>query len=98
MNKLLGAGALALALSTCMPHLSRWDRIAHCESGSQWNHPQVHNRYGTFSGGLMIMNSAWRQYGGLAFAPYAGAATKAQQITVAERIWNRVGAKAWQCK
>jgi len=75
-----------------------WDAVARCESGGQWNHGQVTNRYGTFSGGLMIMNSAWRQYGGTQFAPYAGAASKAEQIIVAERIAAAVGAaRAWQC-
>jgi hypothetical protein len=75
-----------------------WDAVARCESGGQWNHGQVTNRYGTFSGGLMIMNSVWRQFGGTQFAPYAGAASKAQQIIVAERIAARVGAaRAWQC-
>jgi hypothetical protein len=75
-----------------------WDKVARCESGGQWSHGQVHNRFGTFSGGLMIMNSAWRNFGGTAFAPYAGAASKAQQIIVAERIAARVGAaRAWQC-
>jgi len=75
-----------------------WDKVARCESGGQWSHGQVHNRFGTFSGGLMIMNSAWRNFGGTAFAPYAGAATKAQQIIVAERIVDRVGFnRAWQC-
>jgi len=75
-----------------------WDAVARCESGGQWNHGQVTNRYGTFSGGLMIMNSAWRSFGGTQFAPYAGAASKAEQIIVAERIAARVGAaRAWQC-
>lgn len=75
-----------------------WDRVAQCESGQQWGHGQVTNRYGTFSGGLMIMNSAWRQFGGTEFAPTAGQASRAQQIVVAERIAARVGAaRAWQC-
>jgi Transglycosylase-like domain len=75
-----------------------WDRVARCESGGQWSHGQVTNRVGTFSGGLMIMNSAWRQFGGQQFASIAGNATKAQQIIVAERIVARVGFdRAWQC-
>lgn len=75
-----------------------WDRVAQCESGGQWGHGQVTNSVGTFSGGLMIMNSAWRQFGGQQFAPTAGQASRAQQIIVAERIAARVGAaRAWQC-
>jgi len=75
-----------------------WDKVAQCESGGDWSAGLRTNSYGTFSGGLMIMQSAWRQFGGLQFAPYAGAASKAEQIVVAERIAARVGAaRAWQC-
>lgn len=75
-----------------------WDNVARCESGGQWHHPPVTNRYGTFSGGLMIMNSAWRNFGGTQFAPLAYQASREQQIIVAERIAARVGAaRAWQC-
>jgi len=75
-----------------------WDAVARCESGGQWHHPPVTNRYGTFSGGLMIMNSAWRNFGGTQFAPLAYQASREQQIIVAERIAARVGAaRAWQC-
>ena len=75
-----------------------WDNVARCESGGQWHHPPVTNRFGTFSGGLMIMNSAWRNFGGTQFAPLAYQASREQQIIVAERIAARVGAaRAWQC-
>jgi len=75
-----------------------WDAVARCESGGQWNHGLVTNHVGTFSGGLMIMQQAWKQYGGLQFAPYAGAASRAEQIIVAERVAARVGAaRAWSC-
>lgn len=75
-----------------------WDGVARCESGGQWHHGAVTNRFGTFSGGLMIMNSAWRKFGGQQFASIAGNASKAQQIIVAERIAAAVGFdRAWQC-
>lgn len=74
-----------------------WDNVARCESGGNWSHGPS-GRNGMFSGGLMIMNSAWRQYGGGAFANIAGNASKAQQITVAERVVDAVGFdRAWQC-
>jgi hypothetical protein len=88
----------AATSSSNVSNLSRWDRIAHCESGGQWGHVPVTNKFGTFSGGLMIMNQVWRQFGGQQFAPLAYQASKAQQIIVAERIWARVGSRAWQCK
>lgn len=75
-----------------------WDNVARCESGSDWDAGLRTNHVGTFSGGLMIMKSAWLQYGGGEFAPHAGAATREQQIIVAERIAARVGAaRAWEC-
>lgn len=75
-----------------------WDNVARCESGSDWNAGLRTNHVGTFSGGLMIMKSAWLQYGGGEFAPHAGAASREQQIIVAERIAARVGAaRAWEC-
>ena len=75
-----------------------WDRVAQCESGGNWGYGQVTNSSGTFSGGLMIWNKAWTQFGGGEFAPTAGQATKEQQIIVAERIAAQVGAaRAWQC-
>lgn len=77
---------------------SKWDRIAWCESGGQWHHRPVHNRWGTFSGGLMIMHSVWRHYGGTRYASAPYLATKAQQIIIANRIWADRGSRAWQCK
>jgi hypothetical protein len=79
-------------------HTAAWDHIAHCESGGQWHHPPAHNRIGTFSGGLMIMNSAWRQFGGGRYASAAWQATKGEQIVIAEAILARVGWKAWSCR
>ena len=111
MRRHLAAAVLAVGLTQfapqCAPrpqttaavtHQSRWDRIAHCESGGQWQHRPVTNRFGTFSGGLMIWHKAWDAYGGKQFARYPYLASKAQQIVVAERIWADRGSRAWQCK
>jgi len=78
-------------------HGSRWDSIAYCESGGRWDYPPVTNRTGTYSGGLMIWNKAWIQYGGQEFASLAYLASKAQQIEVAERILADNGWGAWDC-
>lgn len=72
---------------------SRWDQLAQCESGGNWAHPPV-GSYG-YSGGTMTLPSTWRAYGGLAFAPAAYQATKAQQIIVNERVLADAGWKAW---
>lgn len=78
-------------------HAGTWERIAWCESGGQWNHPPVTNRHGTFSGGVMIMHSVWRHYGGTQFASAPYLASRAEQIEISERILADVGWGAWQC-
>lgn len=78
-------------------HGGTWDRIAWCESGGQWHYPPVTNSTGTYSGGLMIWTRAWVAYGGRQFAGQAWLASKAQQITVAERILADRGWGAWDC-
>jgi len=57
-----------------------WDLIAACESGQRWS-----LNTGTFDGGLQFLPSTWRSWGGTDFAPYAWQATRAEQITVANR-------------
>jgi hypothetical protein len=57
-----------------------WDRIASCESGQRWS-----LNTGTYDGGLQFLPSTWRAWGGTDFAPYAYQATRAEQITVANR-------------
>lgn len=78
-------------------HAATWDRIAWCESGGNWHYPPVTNRTGTYSGGLMVWTKAWIAYGGRQFAGQAWQATKAEQITVAERILADRGWSAWDC-
>lgn len=78
-------------------HAARWDAIARCESGGNWDYPLVTNRTGTYSGGLMIWTKAWTVYGGHEFAPNAYQASKAEQIEVAERILADNGWDAWDC-
>jgi len=57
-----------------------WDRIAACESSGRWN-----LNTGAFDGGLQFLPSTWRSWGGADFAPFAWQATRAEQITVANR-------------
>lgn len=88
----LGAGVVgALAFgsgSASAATASEWDAVAQCESSGNWSI----NTGNGFYGGVQFTNSTWAAYGGLAFAPRADLATKAQQITVAERVlttgWN----------
>lgn len=61
--------------------MAAWSKVAQCEQGGNW-----HVIGSVYSGGLGILNINWEYYGGLAFAPNAGLATPAEQITIAERI------------
>ena len=81
------AFAATLPPGPVVTHSDRWERIAWCESGGNWS-MRATNRTGTYGGGLAIRDDVWRHYGGTAYAPNAGWATRAQQITIAERIWN----------
>jgi hypothetical protein len=84
------APAVAPAASA-EPASGVWDRIAKCESGGNWSI----NTGSGYYGGLQMLGSTWRAYGGGQFAPRADLATRAQQITVAERIRADVGYGAW---
>jgi resuscitation-promoting factor RpfA len=68
-----------------------WDRLAKCESGGRW-HINTGNGY---YGGLQFSPGTWRAYGGGRFASSAHRATKAEQITVAERLLDARGWSPW---
>jgi hypothetical protein len=70
----------------------RWDKLADCETGGNWAASGL-----KYQGGTGIYYKNWSAYGGKAFAPTAGKATKYQQIIVAERIKKIYGWKAWGC-
>ncbi|MFC9480097.1 transglycosylase family protein [Streptomyces griseus] len=82
---LLGAsGAHAAEAST-------WDRVAECESGGMWSADLGNGYYG----GLQFSQETWSAYGGTAFAPRADLASRSQQISVAEKVLDDQGPKAW---
>jgi hypothetical protein len=68
-----------------------WERLANCESGKRW-HINTGNGY---FGGLQFSPSTWAAFGGLAYAPRADLATKAQQIEIAEKVLLVQGPGAW---
>ena len=83
-----GTGKLNLA------RLSKWNKIAKCESGGRW-HINTHNGY---YGGLQFNLGTWRSVKGQQFAKYPHKATKAEQITVANRLYAKRGFKPWSCR
>lgn len=70
-----------------------WDKIAQCESGGNWSINTGNGYYG----GLQFNSAAWAGSGGLAYAPRADLATKAQQIAVANRLYASRGLQPWSC-
>ncbi|MFJ6354268.1 transglycosylase family protein [Streptomyces sp. NPDC092046] len=82
---LIGAGTAQAA------SLDVWEKLAACESTSNW---QINTGNGYF-GGLQFSQSTWERYGGTHYAPRADLASKDQQIAVAERVLKGQGPGAW---
>ncbi len=74
-----------------LKHLKMWNRIAKCESGGRW-HINTHNGY---YGGLQFNLATWRSVHGRDFASYPHKASKAEQITVANRLYAKRGTRPW---
>ncbi|MFJ4784668.1 transglycosylase family protein [Streptomyces sp. NPDC088794] len=70
---------------------SEWDAVASCESGGNWSINTGNGYYG----GLQFSASTWAAYGGTQYASQANQASKAQQITVAEKVLASQGKGAW---
>jgi uncharacterized protein YabE (DUF348 family) len=70
-----------------------WDRIAQCESGGNWSINTGNGYYG----GLQFDIGSWLANGGADFAPRADLASRAQQITVANRYYAKAGLGPWGC-
>jgi hypothetical protein len=71
--------------------VATWNRLAQCESGGNWRINTGNGYYG----GLQFAASTWRGFGGLKYASRADLASKAEQITVAERVLRVQGWNAW---
>lgn len=62
-----------------------WDKLAYCETHADWENP------GRYAGGLGIYLGTWVQWGGRDFASHPSAATRSEQIVVA----NRISTQGW---
>jgi resuscitation-promoting factor RpfA len=81
---LSGTAAQAASAST-------WDRLAVCESTSDWSINSGNGYYG----GLQFSQTTWQEFGGGQYASRADLASRAQQIAVAERVLAVQGWGAW---
>ncbi|MGW0465541.1 transglycosylase family protein [Streptomyces sp. NPDC003027] len=82
---LVGAGSAQAA------GLDVWEKVAACESSSNW---RINTGNGYF-GGLQFTQSTWERYGGTHYAPRADLASKDQQIAIAEKVLKGQGPGAW---
>ncbi|GBE65004.1 resuscitation-promoting factor RpfD [Mycobacterium sp. MFM001] len=87
--------AIALAALAIVPFSNlasadtvNWDALAQCESGGNWSADTGNGFYG----GLQISQATWEANGGVGSPENA---SRAQQIQVAQRIYETQGAKAW---
>jgi uncharacterized protein YabE (DUF348 family) len=76
-----------------LSNAAMWDRIAQCESGGNWSINTGNGYYG----GLQFATSSWLSNGGADFAPRADLASRAEQITVANRYYAKSGLGPWGC-
>jgi hypothetical protein len=89
-------GALAVAPMTLSAATARadtvdWDAIAQCESGGNWSTNTGNGKYG----GLQFKPATWASNGGVG-SP--AAASREEQIRVAENVLQTQGIGAWpQC-
>lgn len=70
-----------------------WDRVARCESGGNWSINTGNGYYG----GLQFNAGTWRAAGGTAYASLPHQASRAEQITVANRLYAQRGLQPWGC-
>ena len=76
-----------------LANAAMWDRIAECESGGNWSINTGNGYYG----GLQFATASWLANGGDDFAPRADLASRAEQITIANRYYAKAGLSPWGC-
>lgn len=77
-----------------LANAAMWDRIAKCESGGNWSINTGNGYYG----GLQFSLATWRSVKGTDFAAYPHQASRAEQITVANRLYAQRGLQPWGCR
>ncbi|WP_323185670.1 transglycosylase family protein [Kitasatospora sp. NBC_01287] len=87
----LPVAGLVTATSSSAADASTWDKVAQCEATGNWS---INSGNG-FYGGLQFTPSTWAAFGGTQYAAQANQATKAQQITIGEKVLAAQGPGAW---
>ncbi len=89
----VGTKTSANGVGINLARAAMWDRIARCESGGNWRINTGNGYYG----GLQFNLASWNSNGGRDFAAYPHRASRAQQITVANRYYAKAGTSPWTC-
>jgi resuscitation-promoting factor RpfC len=83
------AGSMTLSGGAANADASpNWDAVAQCESGGNWHANTGNGEYG----GLQFKPATWSRYGGVG---NPAAASREQQIAVANRVLADQGLDAW---
>lgn len=97
--------AIDASLDAWIPPRTVWDRLADCESGrwdrrgrpipgtARWD--DGISRRSFYEGGLHFHPQTWERFRDPDMPAHAGAATREQQIRVAERVLDAQGWRAW---
>ncbi|MGV0814363.1 transglycosylase family protein [Mycolicibacterium boenickei] len=88
MSAGLTLGPMFTATATAGADSVNWDAIAECESGGNWSTDTGNGHYG----GLQFKPTTWAAHGGVG-SP--AAASRAEQIRVAENVLATQGIGAW---
>jgi len=89
----VGTKTSANGVGINLARASMWDRIARCESGNNWSINTGNGYYG----GLQFNRASWNANGGRDFASLPHQASRAEQITVANRYYAKAGTRPWSC-
>ncbi len=92
--KAVGTKTTSDGVGLNLARAAMWDRIAKCESGNRWNINTGNGYYG----GLQFSKASWNANGGRDFAALPHQASRAEQITVANRYYAKAGLKPWGCR
>lgn len=90
----VGTKTTASGAGLNLARAAMWDRIAQCESTGNWSINTGNGYYG----GLQFSLATWNGVGGRDFAAYPHQASRAEQITVANRLYARAGLQPWGCR
>jgi len=88
LGAIVAASLTSTAEAQAAPMAPNWDAIAQCESGGNWHANTGNGEYG----GLQFKPSTWARYGGVG---NPAAASREQQIAVADRVLAEQGLEAW---